>query len=73
MRNRNGKVTAEEFLEQIKRLQNEFFIADVQFELFVGLFGASHFPNSKSTNYPAHDYQFVLDAVRARRQKLFGD
>ncbi|MGA3283641.1 MAG: hypothetical protein ABSD57_04185 [Verrucomicrobiota bacterium] len=34
---RDGKVTADELLEQIKRLQNEFFVADVQFEMFVGL------------------------------------
>src|SRR5271170_859538 len=34
---RNKKVTADELEKQIKTLQNELFVADVQFELQVGL------------------------------------
>jgi hypothetical protein len=36
---------------------------------YAGTFGASYFPNSKSTNYPVHDYQFILDALKTRRKK----
>jgi hypothetical protein len=42
---RNGKVTADELLKQFDKLKNELFIADVQFELFVGLRKAG--PNHK--------------------------
>ncbi|MGA2030441.1 MAG: hypothetical protein ABSG87_10260 [Verrucomicrobiota bacterium] len=42
---RNGKVTADELLKQIEKLQNELFTTDVQFELFVGLRKAG--PNYK--------------------------
>src|ERR1039457_304203 len=41
----NRKVTPKQLLEQIKKLRNELFVTDVQFQLFVGLKKAA--PNYK--------------------------
>jgi hypothetical protein len=34
-----------------------------------GTFGASHFSVTKGTNYPVHDYQFILDSLKKRKLK----
>jgi hypothetical protein len=38
-----------------------------------GTFGAAHFSGVEGTNYPVHDYQFILDASKERLEKIDSD
>ena len=58
---KNSKATAEELLEQIKRLQNDLFVSDAQFELFVGLRKAA--PNYREElRYSGFFWQYTIEA-----------
>jgi hypothetical protein len=37
-----------------------------------GVFGASYYSGLEDTNYPVHDYQFILDAAKERVEKIDG-
>lgn len=50
-------------------IQNGFETVNV----YASLFGAAHMPGVNETNYPVDDFQFVLDAMKDRFQKLYAD